>query len=112
MQKLEVSARRSATIKGVDSRNHSRRREHEAFVPLDLLAFLTSEVRSRYRGLILRNVCDLEIVDSELRLLMAILRTVCEEEGRPPSSARIDELLDERSAATFVSVIFSDPVPA
>lgn len=46
MQKLEVSARRSAMIKGVDSRNHSRRREHEAFVPLDLLAFLTSEVRS------------------------------------------------------------------
>jgi hypothetical protein len=67
----------------------------------------------RYRGLILRNARDLEIIDfdSELRLLVAIRRTVCEEEGRPPSTARIDELLDERSAATFVSVIFSDPVP-
>ena len=60
---------------------------------------------------LIRNVRDLEIIDSELRLLVAIRRTVCEEEGRPPSTARIDELLDERSAATFVSVIFSDPVP-
>jgi hypothetical protein len=40
---------------------------------------------------------DLEVIDSELRLLLAIRRMVCEEEGRPPSTARIDELLDERA---------------
>jgi hypothetical protein len=41
---------------------------------------------------------DLEVIASELRLLLAIRRTVREAEGRPPSTARIDELLDERSA--------------
>ena len=42
---------------------------------------------------------DLEVIDSELWLLLAIRQMVREEEGRPPSTARIDELLDERSAA-------------
>lgn len=41
---------------------------------------------------------DVEVIDSELRLLVAI-RMVREEEGRPPSTARIDELLDEGAAA-------------
>ena len=39
---------------------------------------------------------DIEVIDSELRLLLAIRRMVREEEGRPPSTARIDELVDER----------------
>jgi hypothetical protein len=33
---------------------------------------------------------DIEVVDSELRLLQAIRRVVREAEGRPPSTARID----------------------
>jgi hypothetical protein len=41
---------------------------------------------------------DIETIDSELRLLLAIRRMVREEEGRPPSTARMDELLDERSS--------------
>jgi hypothetical protein len=40
---------------------------------------------------------DIETIDDELRLLMAIRDMVREEEGRPPSPARIDELLDERA---------------
>ena len=43
---------------------------------------------------------DIEVIDSELRLLLAIRHIVREEEGRPPSTARIDELLDERSEPT------------
>ena len=46
----------------------------------------------QYRGLILRNVRDLEVVDSELRLLLATRRMVGEAEGRTPSTARMDEL--------------------
>ncbi|WP_156767976.1 hypothetical protein [Mycobacterium sp. E1386] len=42
---------------------------------------------------------DLETIDSELRLLVEIRRTVSEEEGRPPSTERIDKLLDERQGA-------------
>jgi hypothetical protein len=41
---------------------------------------------------------DLEVIDSELRLLLAIRRMVCEAEGRPPSTAHVYESLDERSA--------------
>ena len=40
---------------------------------------------------------DLDVIDAELRLLLAIRRMVREEEGRPPSTTQIDELLDERS---------------
>jgi hypothetical protein len=36
------------------------------------------------------------VIDSELRLLLAIRRMVREEEGRPPSTDYIDGLLDER----------------
>jgi hypothetical protein len=46
---------------------------------------------------------DIEVIDSELRLLLAIRHMVREEEGRPPSTAHIVELLDKRSAATFRS---------
>ena len=42
---------------------------------------------------------DLEVIDSELGLLLAIRRMVREAEGRTPNMARIDALLDERSAA-------------
>ncbi len=42
---------------------------------------------------------DLEVIDSELRLLLAIRKMAREIEGRPPSTARIDALLDEHSAA-------------
>jgi hypothetical protein len=40
---------------------------------------------------------DIEVIDSELRLLLAIRRMVREAEGRSPSTAPIDELLDERA---------------
>jgi hypothetical protein len=42
---------------------------------------------------------DLEVIDSELRLLAAVRRTARELTGRTPSSALIDDLLDERDQA-------------
>jgi hypothetical protein len=41
---------------------------------------------------------DLEAIDSELGLLLAIRKMTREAEGRAPNTARIDALLDERSA--------------
>jgi hypothetical protein len=49
------------------------------------------------------NVRDIEVIDCELRLLAAFRRMAREGKGRPPSTARIDELLDERSAAILLS---------
>jgi hypothetical protein len=43
---------------------------------------------------------DIEVIDSELRLLLAIRSMVREEEGRPPSTTRIDGLLDEQRRET------------
>jgi hypothetical protein len=40
---------------------------------------------------------DLEVIDAELRLLLAIRHMVHEAECRAPSTALIDQLLDERS---------------
>jgi hypothetical protein len=42
---------------------------------------------------------DIEVIDSELRLLAAVRRTARELTGRTPSSALIDDLLDERDQA-------------
>jgi hypothetical protein len=44
---------------------------------------------------------DLEVIDSELRLLLAIRNMAREEEGRTPNMARIDALLDEGCAAAL-----------
>jgi hypothetical protein len=44
---------------------------------------------------------DIEVIDGELRLLLAIRQTVDEEEGRPPSTRHIEALLDGRYTATF-----------
>ena len=41
---------------------------------------------------------DIATIDGELRLLLAIRRTVRQVEGRTPSTALIDQLLDERAA--------------
>lgn len=44
---------------------------------------------------------DVEVIDSELRLL-AVIRQVCREEsGRAPSTRLIDALLDERRELAF-----------
>ena len=40
---------------------------------------------------------DLDTIDSELRLLAAVRRSICEHGGEP-SSRQVDELLDERLA--------------
>ena len=53
---------------------------------------------------------DIETIDSELRLLLAIRRMVREEEGRPPSTARIDELLDERAEPPGQDLVAAQPV--
>jgi hypothetical protein len=42
---------------------------------------------------------DLDAIDSELRLLVAIRRMVREVEGHTPNARRIDQLLDERMAS-------------
>ena len=39
---------------------------------------------------------DLEVIDSELRLLAAVRRVCREEDGVLPSIGQVDELLDER----------------
>ena len=44
-------------------------------------------------------MCDIETIDAELRLLVAIRQMVREEEGRTPSTRHIDQLLGERAAA-------------
>jgi hypothetical protein len=41
---------------------------------------------------------DIETIDSELGVLLAIRRMSREADGRTPNSARIDALLDERSS--------------
>jgi hypothetical protein len=46
---------------------------------------------------------DIETIDSELRLLLAIRRMVREAGGGTPNTARIDALLDERAAANAYS---------
>ena len=53
----------------------------------------------RRNGAKLRCVRDPEVIDSELRLLLAIRHMAREADGRVPKTARIDTLLDERSAA-------------
>jgi hypothetical protein len=45
----------------------------------------------------------IEVIDSELRLLLAIRHMAREAEGRTPNTARIDALLDERSATILLS---------
>jgi hypothetical protein len=42
---------------------------------------------------------DLDAIDSELRLLVAVRRGCRELDGRVPSTGPVDALLDERSAA-------------
>ena len=44
---------------------------------------------------------DIEMIDSELGLLLAIRNMAPEAEGRKPNTSRIDALLDERCAATL-----------
>jgi len=46
-------------------------------------------------------VRDIEMIDSELGLFLAIRNMAPEAEGRRPNTSRIDALLDERSAATL-----------
>ena len=44
-----------------------------------------------------------------VRLLLAIRRMVRAAEGRPPSTARIDELLDERAATVLLKDTVAPP---
>ena len=53
---------------------------------------------SDHTGLRRRIVRDLEVIDSEFGLLLAIRHMAREAEGRTPNTARMDALLDERSA--------------
>jgi len=46
---------------------------------------------------------DLEVIDSELGLLLAIRHMAREAEGRTPNTARIDALLDERLATMVLN---------
>ena len=45
-------------------------------------------------------MCDLDTIDSELRLLAAV-RWSIREHGGEPSSRHVDELLDERLSALW-----------
>jgi hypothetical protein len=45
---------------------------------------------------------DLEVIDRELRLFLALRKMTREADGRTPNTARIDALLDERSATTVL----------
>ena len=44
---------------------------------------------------------DIEVIDSELRLLFRAWHVARVLSGRPPSTVHIDKLLDERAAAQF-----------
>jgi hypothetical protein len=46
---------------------------------------------------------DIESIDAELGLLLAIRRMAREAEGRTPNTALIDALLDKRSAAMVLN---------
>ena len=46
---------------------------------------------------------DLEVIDCELRLFLAIRKMAREADGRTPNTARIDALLDERSATMVLN---------
>jgi hypothetical protein len=46
---------------------------------------------------------DIEVIDSELRVLAAVRRAACELNGLAPSTAHMDDLLDERSACRVCS---------
>ena len=46
---------------------------------------------------------DIEVIDFELRLLVAIRHMAREAGGRTPNTARTDELLDERSATMVLN---------
>ena len=46
---------------------------------------------------------DLEVIDSELRLLVALRRVCREYDGRVPSMRLVDELLDERRELSTAS---------
>jgi hypothetical protein len=46
---------------------------------------------------------DIETIDAEFRLLLAIRHMAREAEGRTPNTARIDALLDERSATMVLN---------
>jgi len=56
------------------------------------------------------NMRDIEVIDSELRLLLAIRHMAREAEGRTPNTARIDALLDERAAAPGQDLVTAQPV--
>ena len=58
---------------------------------------VSSEVTTATREPTLRACATSRRFDSERRLLLAIRRTVREAEGRLPSTAWIDKLLDERA---------------
>jgi hypothetical protein len=53
---------------------------------------------------------DIEVIDSELRLLLAIRRMVREEEGRPPSTAAVGHSSTAFSAGMVVSIEESNGV--
>jgi hypothetical protein len=50
------------------------------------------------------DVRDREVIESELRLLVAIRRTIREEGGPPPSMAVLDALLDELESASAIDI--------
>jgi hypothetical protein len=50
------------------------------------------------------NMRDTDIIDSELRLLATVRRTICEHVGEP-SSRQVDELLDERFSAGLMTAL-------
>jgi hypothetical protein len=60
-----------------------------------LKAKLTRRVKCRKRHADLPRMRDIEIIDSELWLLLAIRQMVYLIEGRPPGTAHIDALLEE-----------------
>jgi hypothetical protein len=56
-------------------------------------------------------VRNIEEIDSELGLLLAIRNMVPEAQRRRPNASRIDALLDERSAATISGAQPATEVP-
>ncbi|MGO8937386.1 MAG: hypothetical protein ACLP3C_13385 [Mycobacterium sp.] len=58
----------------------------------------------------MRDIEVIEVIDSELGLMLAVRRTVREAEGRTPNTARIDELLAEHSEPPGQDLVAAQPV--
>ena len=67
---------------------------------------LSEELRQYMEGSYAQRMRDIDTIDGELRLLARARHVARELTGRTPSTAHLDELLDERSATMTVAGVY------